>query len=247
MAGILLILLLVGGLVFLKIKMPAIKGRLGEKSVAAVLSFLPKDEYIVLNDMMFGAGIHTTQIDHIVVSIHGIFVIETKNYKGWIYGNSNNEYWTQNIYGNKYSLYNPLLQNKNHIKFLIKKFDGLRQRENYIYPIIVFIRASNIQVSGDNNCVLWLSQLNTYIRSCQQNIMTIDECRHIAQILESENIKDKKERAEHNANVRQAIYRKDYKVFNGICPRCGGQLILRNGRYGSFYGCSNYPKCRFTR
>ncbi len=101
MAGILLILLLVGGLVFLKIKMPAIKGRLGEKSVAAVLSFLPKDEYIVLNDMMFGAGIHTTQIDHIVISIHGIFVIETKNYKGWIYGNSNNEYWTQNIYGNK--------------------------------------------------------------------------------------------------------------------------------------------------
>lgn len=69
--------------------------------------------------MMFGADTHTTQIDHIVVSIHGIFVIETKNYKGWIYGNSNNEYWTQNIYGNKYSLYNPLLQNKNHIKSLL--------------------------------------------------------------------------------------------------------------------------------
>ena len=129
-----------------------------------------------------------------------------------------------------------MLQNQNHIKFLIKKFEDLRHRANYIYPIIVFIRASKIQVSGDDNCVLWLSQLNSYIRSCSQNIMTMDECHHIAQILESENIKDKKERAEHIANVCQTIYRKDYKVFNGICPRCGGQLILRNGRYGSFYG-----------
>lgn len=33
----------------------------------------------------------------------------------------------------------------------------------------------------------------------------------------------------------------------GKCPRCGGELVKRNGRYGPFYGCSNYPQCRYTR
>ena len=33
---------------------------------------------------------------------------------------------------------------------------------------------------------------------------------------------------------------------NLICPRCNGELKLRNGRNGKFYGCSNYPKCKFT-
>lgn len=31
------------------------------------------------------------------------------------------------------------------------------------------------------------------------------------------------------------------------CPRCGGELVLRNGKYGPFYGCSNYPECRYTK
>ena len=35
-------------------------------------------------------------------------------------------------------------------------------------------------------------------------------------------------------------------IKQGICPQCGGQLVLRQGRYGSFYGCDNYPKCKFT-
>lgn len=32
-----------------------------------------------------------------------------------------------------------------------------------------------------------------------------------------------------------------------VCPRCGGKMILRNSHRGSFYGCSNYPKCRFIK
>lgn len=33
----------------------------------------------------------------------------------------------------------------------------------------------------------------------------------------------------------------------GKCPKCGGNLIERKGKFGKFYGCSNYPKCRFTK
>ena len=31
------------------------------------------------------------------------------------------------------------------------------------------------------------------------------------------------------------------------CEACGGDMVIRNGRYGSFYACANYPTCRFTK
>ena len=37
------------------------------------------------------------------------------------------------------------------------------------------------------------------------------------------------------------------KTDGGICPQRGGKLIMRNGKYGSFIGCSNFPKCRYTQ
>ena len=240
------LLAIVAGMIYLNYKMPAIKGKLGEKSVAATLSFLPADEYTVLNDMMFKIGNRTTQIDHIVISTHGIFVIETKNYKGWIYGSSYRDYWTQNIWGNKYSLYNPIFQNQNHIKFLISKFSILHEYRDYIFPVIVFLRASRLNISGDSNCVLWRSQLNRYIKSCPYNVMTRTDCDNIASILSDENISDKNERTTHKQNVNQAIITYHNKVNSGICPRCGGQLVLRSGKCGEFWGCSNFPRCRYT-
>ena len=58
-------------------------GKAGERRVARKLDWLPK-EYTILNDIMLRTQYGTTQIDHVVVSPYGIFVIETKNYKGWI-------------------------------------------------------------------------------------------------------------------------------------------------------------------
>ena len=46
----------------------------------------------------------------------------------------------------------------------------------------------------------------------------------------------------------QKVKEKECLTINNLtCEKCGGQLILRNGKYGDFYGCSNYPKCRFTK
>lgn len=235
------------GITWLKIHDPSIKGKIGEKCVAATLSFLPEDECVVLNDLMFKSGFHTTQIDHIVISVYGIFVIETKNYKGWIYGNSNKDYWIQNIWGNKYLLYNPILQNKNHIKFLIRKFNVLREKEQWIYPIVVFINASKLHLSGDCENVLLLRKLNSYIRSYNQYIMTMEDCHYISAILQANNIEDKNERKVHRTNVRTAIIHHEKLISQGVCPNCGGKLVLRTGKYGNFYGCSNYPRCRYTR
>ena len=40
---------------------------------------------------------------------------------------------------------------------------------------------------------------------------------------------------------------KQYAFEQGRCPRCGSQLVVRNGKYGAFYGCTNYPRCKFTQ
>lgn len=244
--GTIIILAIFVGLIYIQINSAAIKGKLGEKSVAAILSFLPKSEYIVLNDLMFKRDGFSTQIDHIVISTHGIFVIETKNYKGWIFGNFNQTYWTQNIWGNKYPLYNPVLQNQNHIKFLINKFNEIREHQNEVYPIVVFLRTSHLHLTGDGDFVLWRDKLLPYICRFRQNVISIEDCRHIATILEAWNIEDKKERKQHNKSVMQSANYTNQKIANGICPRCGGHLVSRTGKFGSFYGCSNYPKCRYT-
>lgn len=113
----LIILLIVLSIVFQILK-PKIKGFLGELLIRFVLLFLNKKEYKIIHDVkLFYNGL-MSQIDHVVVSKYGIFVIETKNYKGWIFGSENAYEWTQVIFNNKYKLYNPVKQNLGHVKAL---------------------------------------------------------------------------------------------------------------------------------
>ncbi len=87
-----------------KLFKPFLKGKLGEFAVAAHVKLYLKDpQYILLNDLTLPDGTGaTTQIDHLLLSPCGIFVIETKNYKGWIFGNERQKTWIQKIYKNSY-------------------------------------------------------------------------------------------------------------------------------------------------
>ena len=107
-------------LYFKKIVIPKIKGAVGEYKVSSRLRRLKQKEYIVLNDILLDNGNSTTQIDHIVICRSGVVVIETKNYKGWIHGHQNSEYWTQTIYKYKKKLRNPIKQNWGHV-YALKK------------------------------------------------------------------------------------------------------------------------------
>ena len=84
-----LLFLVILGFIFLVKKIPEIRGHIEEKKVSAFLATLPSYEYKIFNDILLATESGTTQIDHIVVSRFGIFVIETKNYRGWITGNEN--------------------------------------------------------------------------------------------------------------------------------------------------------------
>ena len=75
---------------------PEHKGKEGELHVHNILAQLPEG-YTILDDVMLKTDNGTTQIDHVVVSRYGVFAIETKNYRGDIYGNDDRQQWTQVI------------------------------------------------------------------------------------------------------------------------------------------------------
>ena len=216
-------------------------GKWGEMRVKVILGFLPK-EYVVFNDVTITSRGHSSQIDHIVVSVYGIFVIETKSHKGWIYGGENAQYWTQNIWGHKYQLYNPLLQNESHIRALQRVIH--LANAPYI-PIVVFTNASRVSVQTDYTIISHWSLYHT-IRQHKEH--AIDEssidtiCENIKAALANEEDVDKN----HRRYVESQTMRNRESISKGRCPRCGGKIVLRHGSYGSFYGCSNYPKCKFT-
>ena len=102
----------------MKAYFPQIKGYIGEKRIHRVLEKLG-EEYRIFNDMYVPKQDgQLTQVDHVVVSKYGVFVIETKNYSGWIFGSEKQKNWTQTIYKKKTRFYNPILQNNTHIKAL---------------------------------------------------------------------------------------------------------------------------------
>ena len=97
------------------------KGWIGEKVVSSIgLKRLDPYVYRVFDDVYLPRpdGNGTTQIDHVVVSRYGIFVIETKNLQGWIYGSAEQRQWTQVVFRKKNRFQNPLHQNALHTKAL---------------------------------------------------------------------------------------------------------------------------------
>ena len=119
---------------------PFIKGKVGEFAVALHVKLYLKDpEYILLNDCTLpDEQSDTTQIDHILLSPYGIFIIETKNYKGWIFGSERQKLWTQKIFKKSYKFQNPLHQNYKHQKVLEQVLADIITPE-YLHSIVVFM------------------------------------------------------------------------------------------------------------
>ena len=223
------------------------KGKAGEKAVARRLKLLPEEEYKVINDLMLPTTYGTTQLDHVVISRFGIFVIETKNYRGFIYGGENAERWTQNIRGYKYSMLNPIRQNDTHVKALgyhLKKLNI----DCYIHSIVAFSNRCNISVNVTGNCkIVYYDEVLPVIKRYQDSYITHDDIERIIKYLAEVNITDETARKNHNQQVCQQQYVRQQKIEYGICPRCSGMLVRRKGKYGHFLGCSNYPKCNFIQ
>ena len=210
--------------------------------MALLLSRLPKEEYRVINDVLIQSNGHSTQIDHVVVSVYGIFVIETKYYKGRIYGGENTEFWTQNNHGHRHKFRNPLWQNKGHIMAITKILDDPGMIP--VYSIVAFSHQASLKTDRSLPVMYWRNVV-PYIK--QHNDIHVSEpyAEAIYNTILNANVTDKTARKEHIRSVKRNRKKRDAAVANGICPRCGGILVWKDGRYGRFYGCSNYPRCKY--
>lgn len=222
---------------------PKIKGYIGEKKVAFILSSLDDLKYKVINDVVLNINGRTSQIDHLVISKYGIFVIETKNYNGWILGGENSEYWTQFVYKRKLKFYNPIFQNAGHIKALKSCLNDF-PNTNY-FSIIVFTSSAEIKVHTTAEIIYSVDLIDTIYKYTDANISD-NERDIIFQRINKLNSVDIFDRDKHIQFINQRIQKRASLINENSCPRCGSNLINRNGKFGSFLGCSSYPKCKFT-
>lgn len=241
---LLLIIVLVVGVVSFVIYGSKIKGDIGELKLSFMLKFLDKEKYHIFNDLCIAYGDRTSQIDHVVVSPYGIFVIETKNYKGSISGSFKSDKWTQNIRGNKYSMPNPIQQNKAHIYALKTVLPAYAQSE--CVSIVAFSSRASLFVTTDETEVIYIREILTTIKAYQKEVFTSEQVEEICNVIDLSNITDNEVREMHNVAAQRKVNNHKAKIEAGICPRCGSELVRRTGRYGSFIGCSNYPQCKFT-
>ena len=232
---------MVGNMLF-KLFAPLISGSYGESYISRILNSLPQDKYRVIDNVLMETERGTSQIDHIIVSVYGIFVIETKNYKGIISGTKYGDMWTQNLYGRKYKFYNPSKQNYGHIKTLQAK---LNLPENKFISVVVFLRRCTI-IGEAVRYAVQTSQLNNFIEIHKEEKFAESDLDYIVDAIHLYSKKGFGAKVKHVIDVKTNVYQKEKKIASGICPRCGGQLVQRKGKYGFFTGCSNYPKCRYT-
>ena len=220
------------------------RGDRGELRVARRLRNLKGEEYVVFNDLLLKTDRGSSQIDHIVISRYGIFVIETKNYSGWIHGHENSEYWTQSIYRKKTKFRNPIKQNWSHI-YALK--DVLSEYRQAIYhPIIVFAGRAELKNVDSSIPVIYEHQIIRVIKDqTRRPNLSYEQIKGIAVRLSEISIQDRKSRRQHVRQVRNQVHERRRSEKQKVCPRCGGNLNLINGKYGKFYGCSNYPRCKY--
>lgn len=232
-------------------------GTYGEKFVRYILSKL-SDEYTILDDVVLRTATGTTQIDHIVVSKYGVFAIETKNYRGEIYGNDNSQEWTQIIvtdvtyrkrwwktysYVTKNHFYNPVKQSLAHmyaIRKVLRNWPGIM-----VVPIVVFAGSAVIKGVTSQYHVIYSDMLLKTIQNYDMPCVSETDVDVIVKTLIRKDVGDEVDHQSHIQNVNAAKQRYNSKIVSGICPECGGSLVRRSGKYGWFYGCSNYPKCKF--
>ncbi len=248
-------------------------GRYGEVLTAKELNFVKfmgKKGKTLRNVYVPKDNGETSEIDVLYITQKGIFVLESKNYSGWIFGDESGQYWTA-VLPNKQRnrFYNPIKQNNTHIKWL-GRFIG----KIPLFSVIVFserCKLKKVTVTSADVKVINRDRLYAAVRSYWNDnpdilseaaieelyqkllpLTNVDEATKTAHI---ERIKEKY----HNEKDfrKEAFGEIDIKNEHAepnllICPWCGKTLVLRTAKRGpnagkQFYGCSGFPSCRYSR
>lgn len=145
------------------------KGEQGEAMLRQHTDLSLADKgYHALHDLLIPLYESTTQIDHLYVSRYGIFVVETKNYAGWIYGDAEQKQWTQVLYQQKRRFYNPLKQNETHIKALAYL---LKLPMETFHSIVVFVGEAEFKTALPDN-VLQGADISGYVHRFRRSLLS---------------------------------------------------------------------------
>lgn len=225
------------------LKTPWFKGLVGEWLVKVSANYLlDKETYHSVHNVTLETTDGTTQIDHIFISKYGIFVVETKNYAGWIFGGENQSTWTQKIYKTTNKFQNPLRQNYKHLKALEA---ALNIPFEHLKSVIVFVGGSTFKTEMPAN-VTYAGGFIRYIKSFTQVVFNDAQVQQLVTIVQTQRLKPSlKTNREHVKNLENRLSNNSSKT----CPRCGSEMLLRTTKSGEnagkqFWGCSQFPKCR---
>jgi restriction system protein len=226
------------------LKSPWFKGATGETLVRLSARLrLPSDTYHSFHNVTLQTSDGTTQIDHVIVSCFGVFVLETKHMKGWIFGSENDAQWTQTIFRNSFKFQNPLRQNYAHVRALESALEIPR---NAIHSVIVFSGEATLKTTLPANVVRGSAYIR-FIKSFQQHVLTGEQVDHIVARIQDDRLPATfATRRQHIANLES---RRREPYIGRSCPRCGSQMVLRTAKQGKnagnkFWGCTTFPKCK---
>jgi restriction system protein len=202
---------------------------------------LNKKIYRRFHNIILPARNGTAQIDHLLVSRYGLFIVETKNIKGWIFGSKSQPKWTQVLYKRKYSFQNPIRQTFRQKKVLCE-FLGLD--ESTVHTVVYFVGDCKFKTPLPANVLK--SGLGRYIKGFQYQILSYEDVDHVTWILEQYMSGTTVKRRDHVRSLRKR------HASTTVCPKCGSNLVERIAKKGpnagsKFLGCESYPKCRFTK
>ncbi len=193
------------------------KGEVGEETIAYLLSGFNRSQFIVLNNILLNKpfvtrkDVPTVQIDHIVVSLYGIFVIETKNYRGKIYGYEDAKNWYTYMGGQKFTFQNPIMQNYGHGKVIGQLIDrnaskvGMIGVQYPVHQIVAFSDYADIsRVNADPRFVAQFFRVPDAIMNlCDDVYLTYEQMEAIASLIQSNNIYSPEAMKKHIESIKE--------------------------------------------
>ncbi len=196
----------------LVVKTPWFKGVFGEFMVNLYIRFmLDQSQYHLIKNVTLPTEDGTTQVDHVIVSEFGVFVLETKSMKGWIFGTENQGQWTQKIFKQSYKFQNPLRQNYKHLKTLELLLD---LNMNQLHSVIVFVGSCVLKNELPSHVTMGAGCIR-YIQSKTVKVLSKADVSQCIQKIETGRlVRSFKTNRDHVRHVKDLVARKNKPVVN---------------------------------
>lgn len=166
-----------------------------------VLSTFSPPDYHLMNHITLRVNDGTTQVDHILVSRFGVFVIETKDYKGWLFADEDQAKWTQVLFHWKFRFQNPIVQNRRHVLAVQRLLDFLPP--DAIKSAVVFTGDAEFKTEIPRG-VFRVPEFIGYVRGHSDEVMSPNRVQFCVGRLETERLAvTRKTDVEHIQSLRR--------------------------------------------